>query len=280
MKLITSVVALLVLALLATPAAARHAQQDELVPVTFEFTVSGSVPEGESFGVEIVPLGGGDATVLMFCGSSAGAACTAGTPYTQTASFAAGTEIQYNFFRGQSASPNFELIREGTETLDSAKVINAAYEFGTAPGDAVTLSFAIQVTGAPCQNATYFAVLGVPQSEFFGVQLADPDGDGIYTGSTQWGMNSPIAVSLVQGTGTIQPPTSTNPFPGPPTATIRDFGLVTPADDMTFEGSVAGCPSRLPDTGAASGQLGASIIAGLLLLAAGVYLRRRAWQRA
>ena len=146
-------------------------------------------------------------------------------------------------------------------------------------GTAVNLSFRITVTGAACPNATYWAVLGVPQSEFFGVQLTDSDGDGVYTGSTQWGAGSPVAISLVQGTGSIQPPTSVNPFPGPPTVTIRDFGLVTPTQDMVFEGSTAGCPAGLPDTGGRDSLPLAPLAGAVLLLAGGAYLRRL-WQHA
>jgi LPXTG-motif cell wall-anchored protein len=149
-----------------------------------------------------------------------------------------------------------------------------------AQDDAVTAQFRITVQGTPCLNATFFAVIGVPDSEFYGVQLADPDGDGVFTGSTQLAAGRPFAVFLVQGTGVIQPPTSVNPFPGPPISTIKDFGQVTPTEDMVFEASIAGCPAGLPDTGVKDSLPVVPIAGGILLLTGGIYLRRRVWQHA
>ncbi len=141
----------------------------------------------------------------------------------------------------------------------------------------VTLHFRVTVmSGAVCPNATYWAVVGVPDSEGFGVQLTDPDGDGVFTGSTSAGTGNALFIRLVQGTGTQQ--TFFGPLPGEPSATIKDFGLVTITGDMVFEGSVSGCPVGLPDTGV-SESLPVAPLAGALL-AGGIYLRRRVWQPA
>ena len=138
----------------------------------------------------------------------------------------------------------------------------------------VTLSFSITVTGAPCANATFFAIVGVPDSEFFGIELTDPDGDGVYTGTTQVAPGDPYGIVLVQGTGTIDSPTSDNPFPGLPITVLRDFGAVTPTADQSFAATVNGCPT-LPGTGADTGSPVTWGLAALAVLATGTYLRRR-----
>ncbi len=136
-----------------------------------------------------------------------------------------------------------------------------------------TVTFQVAVQGTPCPNATYWALIGVPQSEGFFRQLADPDGDGVFTGTIQEGVGNQRFISLVQGTGTQD--TFFGPAPGEPSATIRDFGLVTIAENMVFEGTVAGCPAGLPDTGGSDWLPGAPLAGGLVLLASGAYLRRR-----
>jgi LPXTG-motif cell wall-anchored protein len=291
MKTIISTLTALTLALLLViPVLAQDMQQESTVTKTFQLTINGAIPEGESFGVEATVRGSFEPTVLYFCGPESELFCLGnGTVYTQTATFPLGSELRFTFFRGFTESPNFELISEGTEILNSDMTNSATYPAGSP--ERLTLSFAVTVTGTPCPDATYWAVLGVPGSEFFTVQLADPDGDGIYTGSTTWGPN-PLFVSLVQGIGAVQPQVGVHLFPGPPTTTIRDFGQVTPTQDMVFEGSIAGCPAgapvsgtpaeqpvQLPDTGA-SAALPAALVAGGLLLVGGVYLRRRMWQQA
>jgi hypothetical protein len=138
----------------------------------------------------------------------------------------------------------------------------------------VTLSFSVTVTGTPCANATFFGIVGVPDSEFFGIELTDPDGDGVYTGTTQVPPGSPFGIVLVQGTGTIDSPTSSNPFPGPPITVLRDFGVVTPTADQSFAATVNGCPT-LPGTGADTGSPLTWGLAALAVLATGTYLRQR-----
>jgi hypothetical protein len=149
-----------------------------------------------------------------------------------------------------------------------------------AQNDAVNVQFRLTVTGEPCPDATYYAVFGVPQSEFFSDQLTDSDGDGVYTLSRQLGASNPLYISIQQGIGSVQVPPSLYLLPGPPRSTIRDFGLVTPTQDMTFEASVTGCsangPSTLPDTGVTNYLL-TVVLASSVLLASGAYLCRRIW---
>src|SRR3712207_2008468 len=68
--------------------------------------------------------------------------------------------------------------------------------------NSATVTFRVVVQAAPCPNATYWALIGVPQSEGFFRQLADPDGDGVFTGSIPEGVGNQRFISLVQGTGT------------------------------------------------------------------------------
>ncbi len=138
----------------------------------------------------------------------------------------------------------------------------------------VTLNFSVTVAGAPCANSTYFAVLAVQGSEFFGIQLTDADGDRVYTGSTQAGAGTVYRVELVQGTGTITSPISSNPFPGTPIVVLKDFGDVTLTANQTFAANAAACPT-LPGTGAESGTPLLWGLAALAALAAGTYLRRQ-----
>jgi hypothetical protein len=149
---------------------------------------------------------------------------------------------------------------------------------GSAPTQAqqasATLSFAITVAGTPCANATYFAVLAAPGSEFFAIQLTDADGDRVYTGSTTAGVGTTYRVQLVQGTGTIQSPTSSNPFPGTPSTVLKDFGDVALTANQTFAATAAGC-STLPPTGAETSLPLPLTTAALVVLATGLYLRRR-----
>ncbi len=166
-------------------------------------------------------------------------------------------------------------MKKGLITALATMVLLALNSVPTqAQTGSVTLSFSITVTSTPCANATFFGIVGVPDSEFYGVQLTDADGDGVYTGTTQVAAGSPFGIVLVQGTGTIDSPTSANPFPGPPITVLRDFGVVTPTADQSFAATVNGCPT-LPGTGADTGTPLTWGLAALAVLATGTYLRWR-----
>lgn len=133
-------------------------------------------------------------------------------------------------------------------------------------GDRATFTFELTVQGTPPANATFFGNVrfGEGGPGLF-VPLTDPDGDGLFTGSTtvdRFGPGprpvppgvEPLAfpVSIVQGAG-VQ-----GSRPGEPVTVIQDFGIV-PVEDRTFSATVSfadGVPGTpggaLPDTGGAA----------------------------
>ena len=118
---------------------------------------------------------------------------------------------------------------------------------GPPPGEEfATLSFELTVEGEPPADATFFGNVqmgeGGPGSF---VPLTDPDGDGLYTGTTRVNRFGPgprpvppgveplsFGVRIVQGTGTR------GSIPGEPSTVIKDFGAV-PMNDQTFSASIS-----------------------------------------
>lgn len=147
----------------------------------------------------------------------------------------------------------------------------------TAQEGQVNVEFRITVS-TDCPNATYWGLVGPPDSEFSNIQLSDSDGDGVYTGSTEVGAGDQWVVALVQGTGVAD--TVYGPAPGQPSRTIQDFGTVTITEDRTFEGSVSSCPSGLPPTGLENINLMLPLVGAVVLLATGIYIRQHSRQQA
>jgi hypothetical protein len=138
---------------------------------------------------------------------------------------------------------------------------------GTGP---FSVTFELAVQGTPPANATFFGLFGyeggVP------VRLTDPDGDGVYTGSTPPGLIPDVTVQpalIVQGTGTRES-INLGTYPGDPIRVIKDFGPVTINQNTTLSTSVsfADGPGNLPDTG---GPLPVLAIAALLLLSSSLF---------
>ncbi len=107
-----------------------------------------------------------------------------------------------------------------------------------APGTSATFDFELTVKGEPPAGARFFGV--VPAEGCISAPLADPDGDGVFTGSVDVPRFAPgpvppdaqpvsLPVQIVQA----------NSGAGPcnPTTVIKDFGIV-PADDDTFRARV------------------------------------------
>ncbi len=81
----------------------------------------------------------------------------------------------------------------------------------------VTIQFELTVEGEPPADATFFGQYLVEGAT---VQLTDPDGDGVYTGSMSGGTPD-AGFRILQGTGTEQ--TTTGVYPGEPVTVIEDF---------------------------------------------------------
>ena len=127
------------------------------------------------------------------------------------------------------------------------------------PDESAKLSFELTVEGEPPAGARFFGA--VPAEGCISVPLTDPDGDGLYTGSTNvpkfapGGPAEPVSlpVQIVQA----------NSGAGPcnPTSVIKDFGQVKIDGDKTFsagiyfadDGGVVVCQSldcpEVPDSG-------------------------------
>ncbi len=173
---------------------------------------------------------------------------------------------------------------------------------GPVPGTSATFDFELTVKGEPPAGTRFFGA--VPAEGCISVPLADPDADGLYTGSLDVPRFPP---------GPVPPPDAepvslpvqivqANAGAGPcnPTRVIRDFGVV-PANDATFKAVVnfkhdgggttnpdvttpgtttpgsgsggSGGTKVLPRTG---GALPTLIVVGALLVAGGLLIRRAA----
>ncbi len=107
-------------------------------------------------------------------------------------------------------------------------------------GGFVTLDFELTVKGEPPANATFFGMAGVDLADIWldeSVQLADPDDDGVYTGSIDVPAGRPITVWITQGTGTRESHSGT--APGEPFTVIKHFGTKTFYEDATFKANVS-----------------------------------------
>jgi len=165
---------------------------------------------------------------------------------------------------------------------------------GPAPGTSARFDFELTVKGQPPASTRFFGV--VPAEGCISVPLADPDGDGVYTGSLDVPRFPPGPVPP-DGAEPVTLPiqiVQANSGAGPcnPTRVIKDFSTV-PANDDTFKarvnfkenrggttpgttapGSGSGSASgtkELPRTGGALPALG---IVGALLVAGGLLIRR------
>ena len=152
---------------------------------------------------------------------------------------------------GQRITISGTLVSEGAETILEVTSLEEPQELGQ-PGEAATLSFELLVEGEPPADATFFGNIqtGEGGPGIF-VPLADPDGDGIYTGATTIDDRFPpglrplppdaeplaFPIRIVQGTGTN--PAAATEAPGEPISTLKDFGTVPLEQENTFSASFA-----------------------------------------
>lgn len=109
--------------------------------------------------------------------------------------------------------------------------------------DAVQLSFELTPRGGTAQGATYWALYGPVGSEATAHRLTDPEGDGLYSFSTEAPVGSRLAIRLVRGHGTLA--TARGPFPGGNTTVLQDWGELTLAADLTLRANLPGRDLRV-----------------------------------
>lgn len=112
-------------------------EDDGVVTKTFELTLIGEVPEGESFGFNyaaIFPTGEEPSDIVVLCNDSALAGaqvppCESGGVYSESVTFPEGTELTYSFFRDIQQGIEFQ---SGSELLNSDRVNSASFSFAEA----------------------------------------------------------------------------------------------------------------------------------------------------
>ncbi len=143
-----------------------------------------------------------------------------------------------------------EELRTATSFIATLVMALTLAASALAQDEYVQITFELQTSGQFTANTTFFALYGLPQSEFSALQLTDQDGDGVYTGNAKWMVGSKqLIVVLVKGTGTVN--TVFGIFPGEPATTIREWHEpMDITEDTTVRASITGTPSGMPSTGA------------------------------
>ena len=150
---------------------------------------------------------------------------------------------------GRKVTISGTLVSGGAETVMEVTGIEEPQETGQ-PGEAAGFSFELLLEDEPPADATFFGNIqtGEGGPGIF-VPLADPDGDGVYTGTTTIedrfppGLRplppdaEPLAfpISIVRGTG-VNPNAATE-SPGEPITVLEDFGTVPLQEENTFRAS-------------------------------------------
>jgi hypothetical protein len=163
--------------------------------------------------------------------------------------------VPLEVYAGQLVMVYGTLVPGYEEGVDGGPPLVEVTRVETAPRDgSVTLNFELTVEGEPPADATFFGMAGVDLADIWldeSVQLADPDGDGVYTGSTDVPAGRPVTVWITQGTGTREGHNGT--LPGEPFTAIKHFGTKTFFEDAMFRASVS-----FPGNGGGSGNNGGS----------------------
>ncbi|CAA9453148.1 MAG: hypothetical protein AVDCRST_MAG78-3657 [uncultured Rubrobacteraceae bacterium] len=150
---------------------------------------------------------------------------------------------------GQRVGVGGTLVADDGYTEPILEVTRVEPAEDPSPGETATLAFEVFVEGVPPADATFFGAVRGEGLRY--VPLADPDGDGLYTGSTSLSRFPPgtrplppdaapvsLPVRVVQGTGTQTPEESESSRPGEPVSVIKDFGPVR-VEDKTLSASVS-----------------------------------------
>jgi hypothetical protein len=112
----------------------------------------------------------------------------------------------------------------------------AQEEAQPSPSDQATLSFELTVKGEVPEGTSLLGF--VPAEGGITVPLADPDGDGVYTGSTTLDRFGPGPRPVPPGTEPVSLPVQIVRESGGNIEVIRDFGVVPLDGDKTFSARV------------------------------------------
>src|SRR5215210_7288663 len=104
------------------------------------------------------------------------------------------------------------------------------------PSDQATLSFELTVKGEVPEGTRLLGF--IPAEGGITVPLADPDGDGVYTGSTTLDRFGPGPRPVPPGTEPVSLPVQIVQESGGTIQVIRDFGVVPLSGDRTFSARV------------------------------------------
>ena len=111
-------------------------QGDGTITKTFELTLNGEVPAGQSFYAQYIETDASEdlTRAVLFCGElieeEPKDACEGnGAVYTETVTFDAGTEIEFRFGRHNLDYTDIEVFHEGTEMLDAHTTHSAFFSF-------------------------------------------------------------------------------------------------------------------------------------------------------
>jgi LPXTG-motif cell wall-anchored protein len=229
--------------------------------LSFELTVEGEPPEDTEF-FGFIPAEGGISSPLTDPDSDAlytGSVDVATFPPGPAPPDTEPVSLPVQIVQRKAPGKPFSIIRDFGEVLiDKDKSFSGTISFPSGPGnreDTVTATFELTLEGTPPEDATFFGYLGYEPAPF---QLTDPDGDGVYTGSTPpdlilAGDTQPALI--VQGTGTRESQV-VGTSPGEPISTIEDFGEVTFEEDTMLKASVSFGSSGSSGSGSYSGFFG------------------------
>ena len=133
---------------------------------------------------------------------------------------------------GEASSGNLGFEGNGTlPSIDVARVEPAdGPPVGPSPGEAATLTFELTAKGEPPAGANFLGLVG-GEGGAIRVPLTDPDGDGLYTGSTTTA-ELPAAYVRDGAYVTVVDDGRRAEDGGP--VVIRDFGVVPVDEDRTF----------------------------------------------
>jgi hypothetical protein len=156
-----------------------------------------------------------------------------GTPYELTSGF-----VELEPFVGERVTIEGVSVPgsppPGAPVFLNVTSITPADDPGGGEEETATLFFELAVEGEPPADATFSGF--IPAEGGISAPLADPDGDGLYTGSTTVDRFGPGPRPVPTGTEPVSLPVQ---IVQDDAAVIKDFGLVKIDGDRTFEASVS-----------------------------------------